>query len=147
MDIVNNNNQQSQKNSLTRSKLILIIGGVIVIILATLIVWISVDSTSSHSKPIQSFNSINSLATDDASELSYGKWSGATKQGQPHGNGTLEFTSRRLVSQFDRKATVANPGDYVIGEYNNGQLLHGRLYRTNGTTTDILCTPPSLNHD
>lgn len=88
---------------------------------------------------------INIPASQPENALSYGEWDGQFRYGQPHGNGTLKFSERRLISMFDKKHTVAQPGDYIIGEYYNGQLIHGRLYRTNGTTTDIFCSPPDAN--
>lgn len=86
---------------------------------------------------------INIPAGQADNMLSYGEWDGQFRYGQPDGNGTLKFSEQRLISQFDPKHTVARPGDYIIGEYDNGQLIHGRLYRTNGTTTDIFCNPPA----
>lgn len=76
------------------------------------------------------------------SQLSYGVWTGEIRYNQPHGSGTLKYTSRRLISQFDKEARVAHPGDYIIGEFDTGQLLSGRLYRTNGTTEDIIISSP-----
>lgn len=78
----------------------------------------------------------------DPSQLTYGKWTGELKYGQPHGNGTLTYSRRRLISQFDADATVAEPGDYVIGEFDSGQLVNGRLYRKNGKVVEISITLP-----
>lgn len=75
--------------------------------------------------------------SSENSQLSYGTWTGEMRYGQPHGQGTLKYTEQRLVSQFDPNGTVARPGDYVIGEFDSGQLVSGKLYRTDGTTVDI----------
>ncbi len=93
--------------------------------------------------PTATQRQINIPAGQADNMLSYGEWDGQFRYGQPDGNGTLKFSEQRLISQFDPKHTVARPGDYIIGEYDNGQLIHGRLYRTNGTTTDIFCNPPA----
>ena len=71
-------------------------------------------------------------------QLSYGEWDGEIRLNQPHGQGTLTFTKQRLISQFDPQARVAHPGDYIIGEYDTGQLVRGRLYRTDGHAEDII---------
>ncbi len=73
-----------------------------------------------------------------ATQLSYGEWDGEIRLNQPHGQGTLTFTKQRLISQFDPQARVAHPGDYIIGEYDTGQLVRGRLYRTDGHAEDII---------
>ena len=60
--------------------------------------------------------------------LDYGKWSGAWKNGQPNGTGTMTYTKERLIDSRDPKKRVAQPGDYIIGEYSNGRLVQGKWY-------------------
>lgn len=72
------------------------------------------------------------------SRLSYGNWEGEIRYSQPHGQGTLTYTERRLISQFDPEGRVACPGDYVIGEFDCGQLVQGKLYRTDGSVEEII---------
>lgn len=78
----------------------------------------------------------------ESSKLTYGQWTGEIKFGQPHGQGTLTYSQQRLVSQFDPDANVANPGDYIIGDFDCGQLISGRLYRTSGKVIDIVVKLP-----
>lgn len=87
------------------------------------------------SRPQES--SKNFFAEREETKLSYGIWTGEFLYDQPHGSGTLKYTQQRLISQFDPEHTVARPGDYIIGEFDNGQLLRGKLYRIDGTTVQI----------
>lgn len=60
--------------------------------------------------------------------LDYGKWSGAWKNGQPNGTGTMTYTKERLIDSRDPKKRVAQPGDYIIGEFSNGRLVQGKWF-------------------
>ena len=60
--------------------------------------------------------------------LDYGKWSGAWKNGQPNGTGTMTYTKEHLIDSRDPKKRVAQPGDYIIGEYSNGRLVQGKWF-------------------
>ena len=60
--------------------------------------------------------------------LDYGTWSGAWKNGQPNGTGTMTYTKEHLIDSRDPKKRVAQPGDYIIGEYSNGRLVQGKWY-------------------
>ena len=64
--------------------------------------------------------------------LSYGKYSGAIKNGYPHGLGKLIYTKKRVINRHDIKNREAKPGDYVIGEFFNGYVVYGKLYDSNG---------------
>ena len=60
--------------------------------------------------------------------LDYGKWSGAWKNGQPNGTGTMTYTKEHLIDSRDPKKRVAQPGDYIIGEFSNGRLVQGKWF-------------------
>lgn len=64
--------------------------------------------------------------------LSYGKYSGAIKNGYPHGQGRLTYTKSRQINRNDAKGRTANAGDYVIGEFYNGFLVYGKHYDSAG---------------
>ena len=64
--------------------------------------------------------------------LSYGKYSGAIKNGYPHGQGRLTYTRSRQINRNDAKGRTANAGDYVIGEFYNGFLVYGKHYDSAG---------------
>ncbi|MGN1173577.1 MAG: hypothetical protein ACI4SO_07300, partial [Muribaculaceae bacterium] len=44
--------------------------------------------------------------------LSYGNYNGGIKGGYPHGQGTLYYTSSRVINKYDPKGRTANAGDY-----------------------------------
>lgn len=64
--------------------------------------------------------------------LSYGTYTGATKNGYPHGQGRLTYTTTRQINRNDAKARTANAGDYVIGEFYNGFVVYGKHYDSAG---------------
>lgn len=65
-------------------------------------------------------------------DLGYAKFAGSMKNGQPHGQGRMTFTSSHLIDSRDSKGRIADAGDYVIGEWNNGNLVQGRWYGSDG---------------
>ena len=64
--------------------------------------------------------------------LSYGKYTGAIKNGYPHGQGKLTYTTSRLINRNDAKGRTADAGDYVIGEFYNGFVVYGKHYDAAG---------------
>lgn len=63
-------------------------------------------------------------------DLGYATWQGGIKNGKPDGKGRLTFTSTHSV---DRRSSVdANIGDYFDATYDNGSLISGKLYDSNG---------------
>jgi hypothetical protein len=70
--------------------------------------------------------------------LSYGRYSGAVKNGHPHGQGKLTYTKTRVINRYDMKAREAQPGNYVIGEFHNGFVVYGKLYDANGNLLSSL---------
>ena len=66
-------------------------------------------------------------ATKDGT-IDYGKWSGAWKNGKPHGTGTMRYTKEHLIDSRDPQKRTAVKGDYIIGEFANGKLVQGVWY-------------------
>lgn len=64
--------------------------------------------------------------------LGFANYSGATKNGKAHGQGRMTFTSSHVIDSRDTKGRVADAGDYVIGEWNEGKLIQGRWYGSDG---------------
>lgn len=62
--------------------------------------------------------------------LGYGKYEGAMKNGQPHGTGTIYYTTRHQV--VPSKDIYADSGDYVTGSFRDGKLVSGQLHRKDG---------------
>ncbi|MCD8297727.1 MAG: serine/threonine protein kinase [Prevotella sp.] len=78
----------------------------------------------SQNKPQSSATTTGSLS------LGYATWKGGIKNGNPDGKGTLTFNS---VHSVDRSTSYqANPGDYFIATYDNGSLISGKLYDSEG---------------
>jgi|GEM_PF-7113347 len=70
--------------------------------------------------------------------LSYGKYTGAIKNGYPHGQGRLTYTKERQIYRNDTKRRMASKGDYVVGEFYNGFVVYGKLYSSKGTLLSSL---------
>lgn len=64
--------------------------------------------------------------------LSYGTYKGETKNGYPHGQGRLTYTTSRQINKNDIKGRVAKEGDYVVGEFFNGFVVYGKHYDSEG---------------
>ncbi|TSA36049.1 MAG: TIR domain-containing protein [Porphyromonadaceae bacterium] len=56
------------------------------------------------------------------------KYEGQMKAGKMHGNGTYQYASKQLISQYDPRERYAEPGDYIEGVWNKGELYYGTLY-------------------
>ena len=72
----------------------------------------------------------NSAASSTSKNLGYGKYEGAMKNGQPHGTGTIYYTTRHQV--VPSKDIYAESGDYVDGSFRDGKLVSGQLHRKDG---------------
>lgn len=71
-------------------------------------------------------------------KLGYGSFSGPLKNGKPNGMGTLRYTTSHLIDSRDPKGRVAQPGDYVTGEWKDGKLVQGRWYGSDNTVKGSL---------
>lgn len=67
-----------------------------------------------------------------AVNLGYAKYTGPVKGGKPHGIGRMQFTSSHIIDSRDPKGRVAEAGDYVTGEWNEGRLVQGRWFGADG---------------
>lgn len=64
--------------------------------------------------------------------LGYGTYKGTLVSGKPHGvNGRLIYKTPHQIDSRDPKGRVAEPGDYVIGEFYEGHLVQGIWYDAN----------------
>lgn len=71
-------------------------------------------------------------------KLSYGQYTGEIRNGYPHGQGRLTYTTTRQINRNDMKARKANAGDYVIGEFFNGFVMYGKHYDSEGNLLGTL---------
>lgn len=66
------------------------------------------------------------------------KYQGEMKDGRMNGKGTLYYTEKQLISTLDLEKRYAEPGDYMVGTWKNGELYLGKLYSKNGEMKDII---------
>lgn len=65
-------------------------------------------------------------------DLGYAIWKGDLKNGQPNDeNGTMTYKESHRIDSRDPQSRVAEPGDYIIGEYADGKLVQGVWYDKN----------------
>ncbi len=65
-----------------------------------------------------------------------GIYTGKTKNGYPHGNGSIEFTSE-VVFQTSAGPLTIYKGERVTGQFNMGMLILGNLYQTGGNSVVV----------
>lgn len=88
-------------------------------------------SQSTSSSPRANVARQNSTQTG-TKNLGYGSYKGSLVGGKPHGvNGRLVFKTVHQIDSRDPKGRVAEPGDYVIGEFYEGHLVQGIWYDAN----------------
>lgn len=105
----------------------------------------SVNTVSSEPAVVESEQEAEEKAAEDVTtnptppnpangslRLSYGTYVGDIKNGYPHGQGRLTYSTARQINRNDVKGRTANAGDYVIGEFFNGFVVYGKLYNSKG---------------
>lgn len=60
--------------------------------------------------------------------LDYGSYKGEIKNGKAHGMGSLYYNKHHLISPRDRQERYAEAGDYLVGEFYNGDVVQGKLF-------------------
>jgi hypothetical protein len=60
-------------------------------------------------------------------------YKGEVKDGALHGKGIYAFRVRSLISNNDPFDRYAEPGNYLRGEWHEGELYYGDLYDSKGT--------------
>ncbi|EJX07250.1 protein containing Bacterial Ig-like, group 2 domain protein [gut metagenome] len=71
-------------------------------------------------------------------KFSWGKYEGEMKNGKPHGTGKFVFTQKHVINSHDRKKRMANPGEYVQGQFVNGEITIGKHFAADGTLIQSL---------
>lgn len=82
------------------------------------------DLPKPTAKPTQSAGD----ASAGTISVSGGSYSGQLQNGKPHGMGTLKYANRTLISKRDSKKRYADSGDYITGEFYEGELVQGQLF-------------------
>lgn len=71
-------------------------------------------------------------------DLPYGKYTGKTKNGKPHGEGRLVYIKEHIINSHDIKKRTAKPGESVQGQFVNGEITIGRHFDANGNLIQAL---------
>lgn len=70
-------------------------------------------------------------------DLGYATYEGDSKNGKPEGNGTMTF-KKKCVVPGSKGDIEAQPGEYAIGRWHNGQVNVVTLYQKDGNQVTIL---------
>lgn len=70
--------------------------------------------------------------------LSYGTYTGETKNGYPNGQGSLVYSTSRQISKYDSKGRTAQAGESVQGTFKNGFFTIGKHYDASGNLIESL---------
>lgn len=89
--------------------------------------------TSANTPEYDNANGLPSQTQSGSSTLNlgYASYDGDTRDGQPHGNGTLTFNTTHLIP--GTVDCMANDGEKVIGSFREGKVNLGTWYRSDGT--------------
>lgn len=68
--------------------------------------------------------------TEGTLQFDFGTWIGGIRNGKPDGKGKMTYTATHTIDKYS--SSIANPEDYLMGTYDNGQLVSGKLYNKEG---------------
>ena len=71
-------------------------------------------------------------------KLSYGTYTGDTKNGYPDGQGRLVYSKSRQINRFDSKGRTAEVGDVVQGTFKNGFFTVGKHFDSQGNMIEMI---------
>ena len=71
-------------------------------------------------------------------KYSYGEYNGESKNGKPHGQGSLIYTKEHVINSHDIKKRTAKPGEYVQGIFYEGEITIGKHFDANGNLIESL---------
>ncbi len=71
-------------------------------------------------------------------KLDYGKYIGESKNGKPHGQGSLVYTKEHIINKHDVKKRKAQPGEYIQGQFVNGEITIGKHFDASGNLIQAL---------
>ena len=70
--------------------------------------------------------------------LSYGTYTGESKNGKPHGIGKLVYSKAMVINSHDPKKRMAQPGESVQGQFVNGEITIGKHFDASGNLIQSL---------
>lgn len=71
-------------------------------------------------------------------DLPYGTYTGASKNGKPHGVGRLVYSKAMVINSHDPKKRMAQPGESVQGQFVNGEITIGKHFDASGNLIQSL---------
>ena len=71
-------------------------------------------------------------------QLPYGIYTGASKNGKPHGVGRLVYSKAMIINSHDPKKRMAQPGESVQGQFVNGEITIGKHFDASGNLIQSL---------
>lgn len=89
----------------------------------------SVEPVDEPEKDVQPTETVR----DGDLQLDYATWYGPVKNGKPDGIGRMVYKKSHLISKYDSQQRKALAGEYIQGDWVNGELSHGTLYNSKGT--------------
>ena len=72
-------------------------------------------------------------------------FTGKSKNGYPHGTGTMTFKSARRIDTHDQKNRTTQAGDYLIGEWDQGHLVQARWYDSANNLKETIVLGKAMN--
>lgn len=76
--------------------------------------------------------------SNTTAQVDGGTYKGEISNGKPDGMGTLTYTKSQLISKRDTKKRTAEAGDYITGEFYNGELVQGKWFDESGNQKGVL---------
>ena len=73
-------------------------------------------------------NSKGSITLYDHKTIAYGSYLGGSKNGKAYGLGKITYLKRHIIDERDPERRNAEEGDYIIGEFYDNKLVHGKWY-------------------
>lgn len=84
-------------------------------------------------------STVNNSNVKKTINLGYGVYTGKVKNGKPHDTeGRITYKSAHQIESRDVKKRIAQPGDYVIGNFENGHLVSGKWFKSDGNTESLI---------
>jgi len=81
-------------------------------------------------KPVEQENT--SPAVKKTLNIKVNSYYGDVRNGKPDGKGRLTYSAHERISEYDTRETMSEPGDYLDGKWNNGELERGTLFDKEG---------------
>lgn len=89
-------------------------------------------------QPATTTTTTTTTAPSNTLSFAYGKYTGDIKNGKADGQGKMVYSTRTLISKYDRKQRYAEPGQYIIGTWYNNLLDNGQLFAPNGDMLEVI---------